>query len=281
MKPLQVRPAGASAVLQRKYGQLLKLIAEYGRVAVAFSGGVDSSFLCRAARDAVGDGALAITVAGPMMPSVDLISAQQIAALTGIRHLFVKETSVDEAVAANPIDRCYHCKQVEFARIAALAREHGVTTVLDGSNRDDESDYRPGLKALTELGIVSPLRTVGLGKAEIRELSRILGLPTWDKPAAACLGSRVPYGERITLEKLSAIDQAEQILRSQGFRQCRVRFHGTIARIEVAEEERLRFFDIARLDEVSRLIKRIGFTYVCLELEGYRTGSLNAGLRLP
>jgi uncharacterized protein len=270
-----------SIELRRKYDQLLKLIADRGRVAVAFSGGVDSSFLCRAARDAVGDGVIAITVVGPMMPSDDLASAKQIAALTGIRHLFVEDNELEEQVAANPVNRCYHCKKTEFGRIAELARSQGMNTVLDGSNLDDESDYRPGLTALAEMMVFSPLRAARLHKADIRELSRELGLPTWDKPAAACLGSRVPYGERITLDKLRSIDRAEQILHAHGFRQCRVRHHGDIARIEVAPEERTGFFDTNRLDRLSREIKAVGFRYVCLELGGYRMGSLNAALPRP
>lgn len=266
------------STLDDKYRRLLEIIASHGRVAVAFSGGVDSSFLCRAARDAVGDAAIAITVTGPMMPGNDLESAKQIAALTGIRHYFIDDPELDEPVAANPINRCYHCKKIEFARIAEVARTHGVETIVDGSNLDDESDYRPGLTALAELKVTSPLRAAGLHKADIRELSRELGLPTWDKPAAACLGSRVPYGERITLEKLRAIEQAEQALRAHGFRQCRVRHHGDIARLEVAPDERTRFFDPVLLDTLSREIKAAGFRYVCLELEGYKMGSLNRAL---
>ena len=270
--------SASSSPLDEKYCRLLALIAAHRRVAVAFSGGVDSSFLCRAARDALGDEAIAITVTSPMMPANDLESARQIAALTGIRHLFIDDPELDEAVAANPINRCYHCKKTEFARIAELARTHGVNTVLDGSNLDDEADYRPGLTALAELEVSSPLRVAGLTKSDIRELSRELGLPTWNKPAAACLGSRVPYGERITLAKLRSIEQAEQALRAHGFRQCRVRHHGDIARIEVAPDERHHFFDSRLLDTLSGEIKAAGFRYVCLELEGYTMGSLNRTL---
>jgi uncharacterized protein len=261
--------------LSEKYQNLLRLIASHGRVAVAFSGGVDSSLLCRAAKDALGDAALAITMVSPMMPGDDLECAKQIATLVGIPHILVEDNELDEPIAANPINRCYHCKKIEFGRIAELAREHNIKIVLDGSNIDDESDYRPGLIALGELGVVSPLRLAGLNKAEIRALSKNLGLPTWDKPAAACLGSRIPYGQRITLEKLQSVEKAEQALRSLGFRQCRVRHHDDIARIEVGPEERHRFFDTKVMDEASRLIKAAGYRYVCLELEGYRTGSLN------
>ncbi len=261
--------------LEEKYKNLLRLIRGHGRVAVAFSGGVDSSFLCKAARDAVGDEAIAITVVGPMMPGDDFESAKQVASLTGIRHFLIDDPEIEEPIAANPINRCYHCKKIEFGRIAELAREQGVAVVLDGSNVDDESDYRPGLSALSELGVFSALRAASLNKAEIRALSQRLGLPTWDKPAAACLGSRIPYGERITLEKLKSVEQAEQFLRSQGFRQCRVRHHGDIARLEVAPGERAKFFNTELLDLISSGIKAAGFRYVCLELEGYRIGSLN------
>ncbi len=265
--------------LDEKYRRLLAAIARHSRVAVAFSGGVDSSLLCRAAREALGDGAIAITLVSPMMPADDLAAARQIAALTGIAHFLIEETSIEAPVAANPPDRCYHCKKVEFARIAQLAANHGIQTVLDGTNLDDESDYRPGMRALAELHVASPFREAGLTKAEIRALSRQLGLPTWDKPAAACLASRIPYGEPITLEKLRRIDRAEQALRAHGFRQCRVRHHGDIARIEVAPAERRRFFDERLLDAVSSEIKAAGYRYVCLELEGYQTGSLNRVLR--
>lgn len=264
-----------TSALEEKYQRLLAVIAKHGRVAVAFSGGVDSSFLCKAARDAVGDNAIAITMVSPMMPSDDLATAHQIAALTGIELHLVEDKELDEPIAANPVNRCYFCKKIEFGRIAELALAKNIRVVLDGSNLDDESDYRPGLTALSELGVCSALREAGLNKADIRALSRELGLPTWNKPASACLGSRVPYGERITIEKLTAIDKAEQVLRSHGFRQCRVRHHGEIARIEVAPSERSGFFDACTLDAVSREIKAAGFRYVALELEGYQTGSLN------
>lgn len=287
VNPCETVPSGLifppmkSVELEEKYQRLLANLAAHGSVAVAFSGGVDSSFLCKAARDAVGDRSLAITLSSPMMPSADRESAREIARITGIRHLVLEDETIDEPVAANPVNRCYFCKQIEFGRILGLAKEQGLAVVLDGSNIDDEGDYRPGLKALGELGVHSPLREVGLHKAEIRELSRELGLPTWDKPAAACLGSRVPYGDRITLEKLRAIDAAEQVLLKHGFRHCRVRHHGDVARIEVAPEERHRFFDTAVLDALSTGIKETGFRYVCMELEGYRMGSLNRALTTP
>jgi uncharacterized protein len=201
-----------------------------------------------------------------------------IARRVGIEHVLVEESEIDCAVAANPKDRCYHCKKLEFSSIIAAAGERGIGVVLDGSNMDDLGDYRPGLKALEELGVVSPLREAGLGKKEIRELSRRFGLPTWDKPAFACLASRIPYGERIDREKLSRVEKAEDYLRARGFRQFRVRSHGDIARIEAAREERSKFFSEELLDEVSAALKSFGFLYAAFELEGYRMGSLNRAL---
>jgi uncharacterized protein len=262
-----------------KYERLLALIAERKAAAVAFSGGVDSSFLCHAARAALGKGAIAITVVSPMLPKSELEGAAALARQVGIEHILVQEQEIEEEVAANPKERCYFCKKLEFGAILEAARARGISTVLDGSNRDDLSDYRPGLKALEELGIFSPLREAGLTKVEIRELSRRYGLPTWDKPAFACLASRIPYGERIDRDKLARVEKAEDLLREKGFLQFRVRSHGDMARIEVAPEERRRFFDEALLDEVSRALKSYGFLYVALELEGYVMGNLNRALQ--
>ncbi|MDR0452218.1 MAG: ATP-dependent sacrificial sulfur transferase LarE [Treponema sp.] len=269
----------ANVPLDEKYVRLTGLIAEKDAVAVAFSGGVDSSFLCYAAREALGDKAIAITVVSPMLPKSETDCAGEVAAKIGIRHFLIEEDEIDEEVAANPKERCYFCKKIEFAAIMAEAGKHGIHTVLDGSNRDDPGDYRPGLKALAELEIFSPLRAAELGKAEIRELSRRFDLPTWDKPAFACLASRIPYGERIDREKLSRIEKAEDALRSAGFRQFRVRSHGDIARIEVAPEERRRFFSEETLDSVSRELKAFGFLYVALELEGYAMGNMNRAVK--
>ncbi|MDR1411930.1 MAG: ATP-dependent sacrificial sulfur transferase LarE [Spirochaetaceae bacterium] len=265
--------------LDEKYARLIGLLAEKGGAAVAFSGGVDSSFLCYAARQALGDRAIAITVVSPMLPKSEADCAGEVAAKVGIRHFLIEEDEIDEEVAANPRERCYFCKKIEFAAIIAEAKRHGIYTVLDGSNMDDPGDYRPGLKALEELEIFSPLRAAGLGKAEIRELSRRFDLPTWDKPAFACLASRIPYGERIDREKLSRIERAEEVLRGAGFRQFRVRSHGDIARIEVAPEERRRFFSEEILDSVSGKLKAFGFLYVALELEGYAMGNMNRAVK--
>jgi uncharacterized protein len=263
------------AALDEKYRRLIDLISSFGKAAVAFSGGVDSSFLCHAAAAALGKNALAVTIVSPMLPKSEIDCARDIAGRLGIEHILVEESEIDDRVAANPQDRCYHCKKIEFGSIVAVAGERGIRTVLDGSNVDDTGDYRPGLAALEELGIQSPLRQAGLGKAEIRKLSLRFGLPTWDKPAFACLASRIPYGERIDREKLSRVEKAEDYLRARGFRQFRVRSHGDIARIEAAREERSKFFSEALLDDVSAAFKSFGFLYAAFELEGYRMGSLN------
>ncbi|MDR0747903.1 MAG: ATP-dependent sacrificial sulfur transferase LarE, partial [Helicobacteraceae bacterium] len=261
--------------IDEKYEHLLSLIAGLKSVAAAFSGGVDSSFLCYAALKALGKNALAVTIVSPMLPKRELETAAAFAKEIGIEHTLIEESKIDEAVAANPKERCYFCKKLEFGAIVQEAARRGINAVLDGSNVDDLSDYRPGLKALEELNIRSPLREAFLSKAEIRELSRRLGLIAWDKPAAACLASRIPYGERIDRHKLARIESAEEYLLNMGFRQFRVRSHGEIARIEVGVEERARFFDEALMDAVSRAFKALGFVFVALELEGYAAGSLN------
>lgn len=266
--------------LHQKYGSLISIIKNYKKAAVAFSGGVDSSFLCHAAAAALGaENSAAITVASPMLPASELDGAKNFAKRCGIPHHIIEESKIEDEVAANPKDRCYYCKKLEFGAISDFAKELGIDTVLDGSNKDDEGDYRPGLRALSELRIASPLREAGLCKDEIRALSREFDLPTWNKPAYACLASRFPYGESFNAEKLKRVEKAEDYLRSLGFTQFRVRSHGSIARLEVAPEERQRFFDTAILDNASRAIKELGFLFVSLELEGYKTGSLNAELR--
>ncbi|MDR3172421.1 MAG: ATP-dependent sacrificial sulfur transferase LarE [Treponema sp.] len=265
--------------IDEKYQRLLDSIAAQGSVAVAFSGGVDSSFLCYAAVAALGTKAIAVTVVSPMLPQRELDCAAALAQQVGIEQVLVQEGELDDEVAANPKERCYFCKKIEFGNILEAAKARGIHTVLDGSNMDDLGDYRPGLKALEELHILSPLREAGLTKAEIRELSRRFELPTWDKPAFACLASRIPYGERIDRTKLARIEKAEDALRALGFRQFRVRSHDTIARIEVAPEERRRFFDEQLLDKVSCSLKSFGFVYVAFELEGYVMGSMNRAVQ--
>jgi uncharacterized protein len=205
-----------------------------------------------------------------------LDDAKKVARKIGIEHILVKENVIDEKVAENPKDRCYFCKKQECGALIDAAKERGIETVFDGTNIDDEYDYRPGLKALSELGVLSPLREVKLSKMEIRELSRLAEIPVWNKPAFACLASRVPYGEKITEEVLSKIERGEEILRTYGFKQFRLRAHNNIARIEVSKDERNKFFNEQILDEISEKIKTLGFTFVALELEGYKMGNLNS-----
>jgi uncharacterized protein len=266
-----------------KYRKLCSLIREQGAVAVAFSGGVDSSFLCAAAFDALGDKAIAVTIVSPMLPRREIVCAKQVAEAIGIEHVLLQSSGIEDDVAPNPVDRCYHCKKHEFGAIIDYAKTRNIAAVLDGTNADDEGDYRPGMRAIAELGVISPLRESGLAKAEIRALSKERSLPTWDKPAFACLASRIPYGETIDGEKLAQIEQAEAILMEAGFRQVRVRWHsipgGALARIEVAPEERSVFFNAALLDSLAEKIKQTGFVYAAFELSGYKTGSMNAVLQ--
>jgi uncharacterized protein len=269
---------GETMTIDEKYQRLLAVIAGAGTGAVAFSGGVDSSFLCYAAKSALGENALAVTVVSPMLPKSEIECAKTVARQIGIEHILIEESEIDEEVAANPKERCYYCKKIEFGNILKAAEKRGVHTVFDGSNLDDLGDYRPGLKALEELRILSPLRVAEMTKADIRELSRRFNLPTWDKPAFACLASRIPYGERISPEKLGRIEKAEDALRNAGFRQFRVRSHENIARIEVDPEERRRFFDETVMDAISKSIKACGFVYAALELEGYAMGNMNRSL---
>jgi uncharacterized protein len=261
-----------------KEKRLRDIIHGCGTLAVAFSGGVDSSLLCAIAAAELGDRALAVTVVSPMLPGSELASARELASSLGIRHLLVEDGEIEEAVARNPADRCYHCKKIEFSHILRAAAEQGIDKVAEGSNLDDLADYRPGAAATRELGIFSPLRDAGLTKAEIRGISKRLSLPTWDKPAFACLASRVPYGERIDAAKLARVEASEDYLRGLGFRQFRVRSHGDIARLEVARDERPGLFDEERMDAISARLKSLGFVYVCVELEGYQMGSMNRAI---
>ena len=271
---------GSAAVdaLQERLRELEDIVAPYGSALVAFSGGVDSSLaLAIAARALPKDKVLAVTSNNETYLPSELDLARDFAAKLGVEHLVVNTRELDDPnYASNPTNRCYFCKSTLYTDLAKLASERGYACVVDGANKDDEGDYRPGRKAAKELGVVSPLSVAGVGKAEVRELAKHLGLPSWDKPALACLSSRFPYGQEITPEKLSQVARAEEFLRKEGFRQVRVRHHGEIARLEVAPAEMERAF--ALREEISAELKDAGFLYVTLDLAGYKSGSLNAAL---
>lgn len=261
-----------------KRDRLLDLLRSFGSCVVAFSGGLDSTVLAKAACLALGDRAVAITGASESLAAGELEACRQLAAEIGIRHevIYTHELSNPE-YRKNDGNRCYHCKTELFSRLEAIARQMGAAVIADGSNRDDHGDHRPGLRAARDLGVRSPLAECDLTKAEIRQLAAYWGLPIWDKPATPCLSSRVAYGEQVTPERLAMIDRAERFLRSHGFSPLRVRYHrGDVARIEVSGEMLPRLIDPDFRREVVAALKAAGFKYVAVDLEGFRSGSLNA-----
>jgi len=276
-RPLRAqRPILIPPPTKQKHRNLETILLRMGSVLVAFSAGVDSAFLADAARRVLGDGALAVTGRSPSLPASELAEARRVAERIGIRLLEIDTRELaDPRYAANAADRCFFCKEELFRRLVSIADREGIACVADGTIPDDLSDERPGRAAARAYGVRSPLLEADLTKAEIRVLSKARGLPTWDKPAMACLASRIPRGQRVTAEKLRTVERAEAHLRELGFRQLRVRHHGPLARIEVEAGEIARFFEPGMMDAVSRAFQRIGFPKVSVDLKGYRTGSLN------
>jgi len=274
-------PPADEARLIEKDARLREALAGLGSVIVAFSGGTDSAYLAWAATSVLGSAAHCVTADSPSYPSRHRAIAQRLARDFSLHHEFIVTGEMEKPeYRANEPDRCYYCKQELFTQLNALARERGIAAVLDGANADDRGDYRPGRKAARELGVRSPLDDADLSKAEIRELSRRAGLPTWDEPASACLSSRIPYHSEVTREKLAMIERAEDALIALGFRICRVRHHGEVARLELGPDEMARAFEPATRDTIVRELKAIGYRYITLDLQGYRMGSLNEGVRL-
>ena len=261
-----------------KYQSLLRILSSYESLAVACSGGVDSSFLLSAAREALDERILALTADSVLVPRAEIRDAAVFCQTHGIRQKLINMDVLSvPGVADNPPHRCYYCKHGLFERMLREAAEEGFSFLAEGSNVDDAGDYRPGMRALAELGILSPLREAGLNKAEIRQLAKEKGLNCWDKPSAACLASRIAYHEPITVEKLSAVEQAEELLKSIGLRQCRVRIHEKLARIEASPEKFPLLLE--RSEEIVDKLKALGFSYVTLDLEGFRSGSMNELLK--
>ena len=262
--------------LDLKFQKLKDSIKDLKSVAIAYSGGVDSTFLLKVAADVLGNNVIAITAKSSTYPEREFKEAVKYIEGIGAKHIVIISEELEiEGFAKNPVNRCYFCKKELFSKIRKVADDNNINAVLDGSNADDVSDFRPGTKAAMELNVISPLKDAGFTKNDIRALSKKLGVPTWNKPAFACLSSRFPYGNEITVEKLSMVERAEQFLMDLGFRQIRVRHHEDIARVEVNAEERTKFFDIKIMDKVANELKSIGFKYVTLDLLGYRTGSMN------
>jgi pyridinium-3,5-biscarboxylic acid mononucleotide sulfurtransferase len=265
--------------IDQKWDYLRSLLTGMRGAVLAYSGGVDSSLLLRAASGAMGPNLIAVTAISETYPLGELEPAKQFAAALEVRHLILSTAELArEEFARNAPDRCFHCKSELFGKLRQIADSEGIEHILDGSNADDVHDYRPGRIAARDLAVRSPLAEAGLTKQDIRSLARRMNMPMWDKPSLACLSSRIPYGTRITLDLLRNIQAAEDIVRTVGIRQVRVRHHGDIARIEVAQEDLIRFSAAEVRQRIVAAFKELGYAYVCLDIEGYRSGSMNAVL---
>ena len=257
-----------------RYRRLLAELTGLKRAMLAFSGGLDSSFLLHAASRALGEGVTAVTLDTPYAPRAEIAEAAALARNLGVRHV-VLAVPFPEVLRDNPPERCYLCKKALFAKLLELAAGQGIAHILDGTNQDDLGDYRPGMRALAELGVVSPLLAAGIGKADIRALSRQAGLPTWNKPSGACLLTRLPHGARVMAEELTRIDAAETWLRGLGFPAVRLRSHGDLARLEVPRDQAPAVLEADAKHGIDAKLKALGYRYVTLDLAGYRMGSLN------